>query len=56
MGGEPLALECRHFIECVLDGLAVHSSGESGLKVVRILEAGQKSLKSNGEAVELDNF
>lgn len=50
-GGEPLALECRHFIDSVLDGTAVRSSGRDGLRVVRILEAGQKSLKSDGEAV-----
>ncbi len=50
-GGEPLALECEHFIESVLDGTAVRSDGKDGLRVVRILEAGQKSLKSNGEAV-----
>jgi predicted dehydrogenase len=49
--GEPLALECRHFIDSVLDGTVVRSDGQDGLRVVRILEAGQKSLKSNGEAV-----
>jgi predicted dehydrogenase len=50
-GGEPLTLECRHFIDSVLDGTAIRSDGEDGLRVVRILEAGHKSLKSNGEAV-----
>ncbi len=50
-GGEPLSLECRHFIDSVLDGTAIRSDGRDGLKVVRILEAGQNSLKNNGEAV-----
>jgi predicted dehydrogenase len=52
-GGEPLALECRHFVDAVLDGMPVRSDGRDGLRVVRILEAGQTSLKSNGRAVEL---
>jgi predicted dehydrogenase len=43
--GEPLALECRHFIDCVLDGTSIRSDGIEGLRVVRVLEAGQKSLK-----------
>jgi predicted dehydrogenase len=54
--GEPLALECRHFIDCVLDGTPVRSDGIEGLRVVRVLEAGQKSLKSNGEPVNPEDF
>jgi predicted dehydrogenase len=55
-GGEPLALECKHFIDCVLDGTPVRSDGIEGLRVVRVLEAGQKSLKSNGEPVNPEDF
>ncbi|MHC4460449.1 MAG: Gfo/Idh/MocA family protein [Planctomycetota bacterium] len=54
-GGEPLALECEHFIDCVLDGKPIRSDGVDGLRVVRVLEAGQKSLKSNGEPVKLED-
>lgn len=54
--GEPLALECRHFIDCVLDGTPVRSDGIDGLRVVRVLEAGQKSLKSDGQPVNPEDF
>jgi predicted dehydrogenase len=50
-GGEPLAIECSHFIDCVLDGNPIRSDGLDGLQVVRILEAGQKSLKNNGDPI-----
>jgi predicted dehydrogenase len=53
---EPLSLECRHFIDCVLDGMPIRSDGIEGLRVVRVLEAGQKSLKSNGEPINPESF
>jgi predicted dehydrogenase len=55
-GGEPLSLECSHFIDSILDNKAIRSDGIDGLRVVRILEAGQKSLKSNGEPVKLEDI
>jgi len=54
--GEPLALECEHFINCVLDGKPIRSDGIDGLRVVQVLEAGQKSLKSNGEPFNPEDF
>ncbi len=42
---EPLRLECEHFIECIRDGLTPRSDGHSGLRVVRVLEALQRSLE-----------
>ena len=54
--GEPLALECSHFIDCVLDDKPVRSDGIDGLRVVRVLEAGQKSLKNNGKPIKLEDF
>jgi predicted dehydrogenase len=41
---EPLRLECEHFLECVRTGTAPRSDGESGLRVVRVLEALQEKL------------
>jgi predicted dehydrogenase len=41
---EPLRIECRHFVECVRDGREPRSGGESGLRVVRVLEQLQRSL------------
>jgi predicted dehydrogenase len=43
---EPLRLECEHFIECIRSGAAPRSDGHSGLRVVRVLEALQRSLES----------
>ena len=41
---EPLRLECEHFIACVRDGTVPRSDGNSGLRVVRVLERLQRSL------------
>jgi predicted dehydrogenase len=41
---EPLRLEVEHFIECVREGTAPRSDGESGLRVVRVLERLQHEL------------
>jgi len=54
--GEPLSLECGHFIDCVLDNRPIRSDGIEGLRVVRVLEAGQKSLKNNGEPANPEDF
>ncbi len=45
---EPLRLECQHFIQAVLEGKPVRSDGADGLRVVRVLQAGQKSLETGG--------
>lgn len=44
---EPLRLECEHFVACVRDGTAPRSDGQSGLRVVRVLEALQASLDAS---------
>ncbi|PZR66960.1 MAG: gfo/Idh/MocA family oxidoreductase, partial [Solirubrobacterales bacterium] len=41
---EPLRLECEHFVECVREGHTSVSDGESGLRVVRVLEELQLAL------------
>ena len=51
--GEPLQTECRHFIDCVLNGTTPMSDGYNGMRVVRVLEAAERSLKSGGAYVEL---
>jgi predicted dehydrogenase len=47
---EPLRIECRHFIERIADGGEPRSGGESGLRVVRVLEALQRSLEASSRA------
>ena len=41
---EPLRLECAHFVDCIREGREPRSGGESGLRVVRVLEELQRSL------------
>jgi predicted dehydrogenase len=41
---EPLRIECEHFVECVREGRTPLSDGESGLRVVRVLEGLQERL------------
>lgn len=48
---EPLRVECQHFIDCVRERKRPRTDGESGLAVVRILEAAQRSLERDGEPV-----
>jgi predicted dehydrogenase len=49
--GEPLELECRHFVECVASGREPRSGAAQGVAVVRILAAAQRSLEQGGAAV-----
>jgi len=50
---EPLARECAHFIECILKNKKPETDGLSGLEVVRILEAADKSIKREGAVISL---
>ena len=44
---EPLRVEAEHFLECVESGSRPLSDGAAGLRVVRVLEAAEQSLKSD---------
>ena len=48
---EPLAIECRHFVECIRDRKSPLTSGEDGVQVVRVLAAAQASLDQGGVPV-----
>lgn len=41
---EPLKVECQHFVDCVREGRTPLTDGRHGLKVVRALEAAQRSM------------
>ena len=47
---EPLRIECRHFLDCVREGREPRSGGQSGLRVVRVLEALEHSLRESASA------
>jgi predicted dehydrogenase len=42
---EPLRIECTHFVECLREGRPVRSDGAAGVRVVRVLEELQRSLR-----------
>lgn len=50
---EPLRLECEHFINCIKNQTAPLTDGAEGLRVVRVLEAAQRSLDAGGAVVSL---
>ena len=47
---EPLRIECGHFVDCVREGREPRSGVESGVRVVRVLEALQRSLEESSRA------
>ena len=51
---EPLKLECQHFVDCVRTRTTPLSDGEDGKRVVRVLDAAQRSLKAGGVPVSLE--
>ena len=51
---EPLRVECAHFAECIADGKTPLTDGISGLRVVEVIEAAQRSLASGGIPMAVD--
>jgi len=51
--GEPLRIECLHFLECIEKGRTPRSDGRDGLRVVRVLEAAGRSLRAGGAPITL---
>jgi predicted dehydrogenase len=51
---EPLLVECEHFVSCVASGARPRSDGRQGVAVVRVLEAGERSMRQGGVPVTVD--
>jgi UDP-2-acetamido-3-amino-2,3-dideoxy-glucuronate N-acetyltransferase len=51
---EPLLLECSHFLECLETRRTPKTDGHDGWRVLKVLEASQRSLSMNGEPVQLE--
>ena len=51
---EPLLLECQHFVDCIQSGERPLTDGESGLRVVSVLEAAQASIAADGAAQSVE--
>lgn len=52
--GEPLRRECLHFLECIESRSKPLTDGESGLRVLEVLNAAQESLSSGGQPLIMD--
>ena len=46
---EPLRSECEHFLECIATGQIPRTDGREGLRVLEVLNAGQRSLNEGGK-------
>jgi len=54
-GQEPLKSECEHFLHCIQSGETPRTDGLEGLRVLKVLNAGQRSLDENGLWIKIDN-
>jgi predicted dehydrogenase len=52
-GTEALLREARHFIDCIKNQKQPITDGAAGLRIVRILEAAEQSMKARGQLVEV---
>jgi len=52
--GEPLKLECEHFLECIQERRRPLTDGASGLRVLKVLETAQRSLGRGGAPIALE--
>jgi UDP-2-acetamido-3-amino-2,3-dideoxy-glucuronate N-acetyltransferase len=50
---EPLRQECEHFLDCIRNGAVPKTDGREGLRVLRVLNASQRSLNDGGRVVSL---
>lgn len=51
---EPLQQECEHFLECIRDHRKPRTDAASGLQVLEVLDACERSLRNGGSPVELN--
>jgi UDP-2-acetamido-3-amino-2,3-dideoxy-glucuronate N-acetyltransferase len=52
---EPLEIECAHFLSAIREGTQPLTDGWSALRVLKVLEASQMSLRSGGAPVALSD-
>jgi len=51
---EPLKAECQHFLDCIAARTTPRTDGKEGLRVLRVLDACEKSLSAHGTPIRLD--
>ncbi len=52
---EPLGHECQHFLDCIANRQTPRTGGDDAWRVLKVLEASQRSLAMNGEPVHLEH-
>jgi predicted dehydrogenase len=50
---EALTVELGYFVDCILEGTTPSNDGVAGLRVVRLLEAAEQSLRDRGRVIAL---
>jgi predicted dehydrogenase len=53
---EPLALQCRHFIDCITSGTEPITDFEDAARVVEVLEAASASHANGGARVAINDL
>lgn len=51
---EALQIEAQHFVDCIENNKKPETDGTDGLRLVRIVEAAEKSLRARGQLVEIE--
>ncbi|MGC2198343.1 MAG: Gfo/Idh/MocA family oxidoreductase [Terriglobales bacterium] len=51
---EPLREECQHFLDCIRDRRTPLTDGTSGLRVLEVLDASERSLRAQGQTMSID--
>ena len=50
---EALKMEANYFVDCILNNKTPFNDGQAGLRIVRMLEAADESLKQKGKIIQL---
>jgi predicted dehydrogenase len=50
---EALKVEANYFVDCILNNKTPFNDGQAGLRIVRMLEAADESLKQKGKIIQL---
>lgn len=53
---EPLRTQCQTFLDCIRSGTKPLTDAQSGIDVLRVLQACQRSLQSNGQPTKLSEI
>ena len=48
---EPLEVECRHFLDCIVSGATPETDGREGVRVLRVLAAAGRSVRAHQASV-----